>query len=101
MKYLLARTLEDVSATQIDKGVDVLVDIWWLQEAWNEVTKLTVKNCFEKCDIKGDNELMEVDGDDNLEVEALVKEFTTDIYAAKYDENVRPSEPMISEFKID
>ena len=52
---------------------------------------LTIKNCFEKCGIKGDNELMEVEEDDDLEFEALVNEFTTDISAAEYatfDENV-------------
>ena len=104
VKYVLARIQEDASATQIVKGVDVLVAIRWLQEAWKEVTNLTIKNCFEKCGIKGDNELMEVEEDDDLEFEALVKEFTTDISAAEYtnfDENVPASEPMINELEID
>ena len=84
VKYVLVRIQEDASATQIVKGVDVLVAIRWLQEAWKEVTNLTIKNCFEKCGIKGDNELMEVEEDDDLEFEALVKEFTADISAAEY-----------------
>ena len=91
VKYVQGRIQEDASVTQIVKGVDVLVTIRWLQEAWKEVTNLTIKNCFEKCDIKGDNELMEVEEDDDLEFEALVKEFTTDTSAAEYanfDENV-------------
>ena len=86
------------------KGVDVLMAIRWLQEAWKEVTSLTIKSCFEKCDIKVDNERMEVEEDDDLEFEALVKEFTTDISAAEYtnfDKNVPASEPMINEFEID
>ena len=33
VKYVLARIQEDASATQIVKGVDVLVAIRWLQEA--------------------------------------------------------------------
>ena len=52
---------------------------------------------------KGDGELMEVKEDDNLEFEALVKEFTTDISAVEYanfNENVRASEPIFNEFKI-
>ena len=101
---MLARIQEAASATQIVKDVDVLVAIRWLQEAWKEVTNLTIKNCFEKCSIKGDNELMEVEEDDDLQFEALVKEFTTDISAAEYanfDENVPASEPMINEFEID
>ena len=101
---MLARIQEDASSTQIVKGVDVLVAIRWIQEAWIEITNLTIKNCFGKCGIKGDNGLMEVKEDDDLEFEALVKEFTTDITAAEYanfDENVPASEPMINEFKID
>ena len=95
VKYVLAWIHEDGSATQIVKGVDVLVAIRWLQKSWNEVANLTINNCFEKCNIKGDNELMEVE-DDDLEFEALVKGFGTNISAAEYanfDENVPASEP--------
>ena len=84
--------------------MDVLAAIWWLQEGWKEVTNLTIKNCFEKVGIKGDNELTEVEEDDDLEFEALVKEFTINISAAKYanfNENLPASEPMINEFDID
>ena len=104
VKYLLARIQEDASATQVAKGVDVLVAIQWLQEAWKKVTNLTIEDFFEKCGIKGDNKLMEVEEDDDLEFEALVKEFTADISAAEYanfGENVPASEPMINEFEID
>ena len=80
VKYVLARIQEDASATQILKNVDVPVAIRWLQEAWKEVTNWTIKNCFEKCGIKGHNEKMEVE-DDDLKFEALVMEFTTDISA--------------------
>ena len=47
---------------------------------------------------------MEVEEDDDLEFEALVKEFTTDISAAEYanlDGNVPASEPTINKFEID
>ena len=47
---------------------------------------------------------MEVEEDDDLEFEALVKEFTTDIFAAEYanfDKNVPASEPMINESEVD
>ena len=95
VKYVLAWIHEDGSATQIVKGVDVLVAIRWLQKSWNEVANLTINNCFEKWNIKGDNELMEVE-DDDLEFEALVKGFGTNISAAEcanFDENVPASEP--------
>ena len=47
---------------------------------------------------------MEIEEDDGLEFEALVKEFATDISAAEhanFDENVPVSEPMVNEFEID
>ena len=55
VKYVLARIQDDACATQIVKGVDVLVGNWRLQEAWKEVTNLTIKSCFKKCSIKRDN----------------------------------------------
>ena len=100
---MLARILEDASATQILKGVDVLLVIWWLQESWNKVTNLTIKNCFKKCGIKGYNELMKVEEDDDLKFTALVKEFTADISAAEYvnfNKNIPASELMINELEI-
>ena len=100
---MLARIQEDVSTTQIVKVADVLAAIRWQQEAWKEVSNLTIKNYFEKCGTKGDDELMEVKEDDDLEFEALVKEYFTDISAVEYvnfNENVRASEPMFNEFEI-
>ena len=102
VKHVLGRIQEDASATQYVMGVDVLVAIWWLQEAWKEATNFIIKNCFQKCSIKGDNELMEVEKND-LESETLVKELTTGISTGEYanfDENVPASEPMINEFEI-
>ena len=100
---MLARIQEDASATEIVNGVNVLVAIRWLQEAWKEVTNLIIKNCFQKCSIKGGNELMEDEENDDSEFEALVKEFTTDISAAEYanfDENVPASERALMKFRI-
>ena len=97
---MLARIQEDAYATEIVEGADVLVAIRCLQEAWKEVTNLTIKNCFKKSSIKGDNKLMEVD---DLEFEVLIKEFTTDISAAEYvnfGKNVSASEPMTNQIKI-
>ena len=103
VKHVIARIQEDVSTTQIVKVADVLAAIRWQQDAWKEVSNLTIKNYFEKCGTKGDDELMEVKEDDDLEFEALVKEYFTDISAVEYvnfNENVRASEPMFNEFEI-
>ena len=48
-----ARIQEDASATQIVKGVDVLVTIRSLQEAWKEVTNLTKKIVSRNAALKG------------------------------------------------
>ena len=45
----------------------------WAQEAWKEVTGTTIKNCFEKCGIIKNDDLMEIEEED-LEFEALVQE---------------------------
>ena len=45
--------------------------IRWAQEAWKEVTRMTIKNCFGKCGIIKNDDLMEIEGED-LEFEALV-----------------------------
>ncbi|XP_057292492.1 tigger transposable element-derived protein 4-like [Hydractinia symbiolongicarpus] len=105
VKYVLARIQENTSATEIVKAINVLVAIRWIQDAWKEVSSSTIKNCFQKCGIKRDSEeIEEKDGDDDLEFEALVKEFTTDLSAAEYvnfDANDPASEPMINELEID
>ena len=87
----------------LDAGITQNFKVVWIQEVWKEVSNSTIKNCFEKCGIKGNNELMEVQKDDDLEFEAPVKEFTTEISAVEYvnfDANVSASEPMINEFEI-
>ena len=43
----------------------------WAQEAWKEVTGTTMKNCFEKCGIIKNEDLIEIEEED-LEFEAFV-----------------------------
>lgn len=104
VKHVLARINDGHSATDIVKSVSILQAIRWLQQSWKEVASLTIKNCFEKCGIvKLSEELTELEEND-LEFEALVREFTTDISAAQFanfDENVPVSEPLINENDID
>ncbi|XP_057310677.1 tigger transposable element-derived protein 1-like [Hydractinia symbiolongicarpus] len=51
VKYVLARIQENTSATEIVKAINVFVAIRWIQDAWKEVSSLTIKNCFQKCGI--------------------------------------------------
>ena len=74
----------------------------WAQEAWKEVTGTTIKNCFEKCGIIKNDDLMEIEEED-LEFEALVQELCPDVSATKYinfDAGIPASEPLINEHKI-
>ena len=104
VKYVLARIDKKESATEIVKNVDILQAIRWVQESWKEVTNATIKNCFEKCGIiKKDDELMDLEEDD-LEFEALLREFTPDVSALEYanfDADIQASEPMINDQDID
>ena len=102
VKYVLARINEYSSATQIIKDVNILMAIRWAQEAWKEVTGTTIKNCFEKCGIIKNDDLMEIEEED-LEFEALVQELCPDVSATKYinfDAGIPASEPLINEHKI-
>ena len=49
VKYVVGRIVENSSATQIIKDVNILIAIQWAQEAWKELTGTTIQNCFEKC----------------------------------------------------
>ena len=103
VKYVLARINEYSSATQIIKDVNILMAIRWAQEAWKEVTETTIKNCFEKCEIIKNDDLMEIEEED-LEFEALVQELCPDVSATEYvnfDVDIPASEALINKHKID
>ena len=103
VKYVPARINEYSSAPQIIKDVNILMAIRWAQEAWKEVTGTTIKNCFEKCGIIKNDDLMEIEEED-LEFEALVQELCPDVSATEYvnfDVDIPASEPLINEHKID
>ena len=77
--------------------------IRWTQEAWKEVTGTATKNCFEKCGIIKNGDLIEIE-DENLEFEAFVQELCLDVSVTEYvnfDADIPASEPLINEHKID
>ena len=95
VKYVLSRINDNISAAEIVQDVNILMAIRWVQRAWKDVTRSTVKQCFEKCGFReGDDELME-------DVDALVKEFFSDVSPDEYvdfDAELATAEPGI---KID
>ena len=52
--------------------------IRWAQEAWKEVTGTTIKNCFEKCGIIKNDDLIEIKEEDlGFEASHKVQQTTT------------------------
>ena len=75
---MLSRINDNICVAEIVQDVNILMAIQWVQRAWKDVTPSTVKRCFEKCGFReGDNELMEA-------VDALVKEFSSDVSPDEY-----------------
>ena len=72
--------------------------IRWAQNAWKEVSSLTVKRCFEKCGFrKNDEDVME-DEEEDTEFSALVQELFPDLSPDEYvdfDDAVSTAEPHL------
>ena len=51
MRYVIARINDDLIASEIAKGTDILQAITWVADSWKEVSVATIKNCFAKCGI--------------------------------------------------
>ena len=51
MRYVIARINDDLTASEITKGIDILQAITWVADSWKEVSVETIKNCFAKCGI--------------------------------------------------
>ena len=47
------------SASEMVKSIDILMEIRWVKQAWEDVTSSTITNCFNHCGIH------EVQNDDN------------------------------------
>ena len=64
---------------------------------------MAIKNCFEKCGITKNDDLMEIQEED-LEFKALVQELCPNVSATEFvnfNADIPASEPLINEHKID
>ena len=50
MRYVIARINDDLTASEIAKGIDILQAITWVADSW-KVSVETIKNWFAKCGI--------------------------------------------------
>ena len=70
--------------------------IMWAQNAWKEVSSLTVKRCFEKCGFrKNDDDVME-DEEEDTDFSAIVQELCPDLSPDEhggFDSAVSTAEP--------
>ena len=48
MRYVFSHINDDLFASEIAKGIDILQAIIWVADAWKEVNIGTIKNCFVK-----------------------------------------------------
>ena len=51
MCHVIARINDDLTASEIAKGIDIFHTITWVADSWKEVGAETIKNCFAKCGI--------------------------------------------------
>ena len=51
MRYVIARINDDLTASEIGNGIDILQAITWAADSWKEVSVETIKNYFAKCGI--------------------------------------------------
>ena len=51
MRYVIARINDDLTASEIAKGIGILQGITCVSDSWKEVSVETIKNCFAKCGI--------------------------------------------------
>ena len=78
---LQLRINDNVKATAIIQGVDVLKAISWIKSAWDEVSEETIVNCFKKCGFrKSQPDVQLTDFAEEEEFESLVKELSTDVF---------------------
>ena len=51
MRYVIAHINDDLTTSEIAKGIDIFQAITWVADSWKEVSVETIKNCFAKCGI--------------------------------------------------
>ena len=51
MRYVIARIDDNLFASEVAKGIDILKTITWVADAWKEFSVETIKTCFAKCGI--------------------------------------------------
>ena len=51
MRYVIARINDDLFASEIAKGIEILQAIRWVVDAWKEARVETIKNYLAKCQI--------------------------------------------------
>ena len=96
LKHLISRIDDEKAASEFIQGVDLLQCMRWVNQAFEQITKDTIKHCFEKCRFSEVSFLAE--GPDD-EFENLLKSLTIDVMPKEYasfDDDVDTSEMPIN-----
>ena len=85
LKLVISRINDNIKVTDIIQIVDVLKVISWIKSAWSKVSEVTIVNCFKKSGFrKSQPDVQLTDFAEEKEFESLVKELSTDVFAAEY-----------------
>ena len=101
LKDLISRVDDGKKASEIIQGVDLLQCMRWMNQAFEQITKDTIKNCFEKC---GFSEVSLLAAEPDQKFEDLLTSLTIDVmpdeYASEIVEYVDTSEMSINVQKM-
>ena len=96
MKHVISRIDDRKKASEIIQGVDLLQCTRWVNQAFEQITKDTIKHCFEKCRF---SEVPLLAEEPVEEFEDLLKSLTIDVMPdeyASFDDDVDTSEMPIN-----
>ena len=51
IRYVIAHANDNLFASDIAEGIDILQATLWVTDAWKEVSVETIKNCLAKCGV--------------------------------------------------
>ena len=95
LKHVISRINDEKKAFEIIQGVDLLQCMRWVHQAFEQITKDTIKHCFKKC---GFSEVSLLAEEADKEFEDLLKSLTIDLMRddyASFDDDVDTSEMPI------
>ena len=95
LKHVISRIDDGKKAPEIIQGVDLLHSMRWMNQAFEQITKDTIKQCFEKCGFS-EVSLLAEEPDEEFEdlLKSLIIEVMPDEYSSFDDDVDTPEMPI-------